>query len=90
MGDYKDQEEIFSNKAQLLAPSNLYYVVFYDNYLKSRLIGLNIMNRVFGDNPYDYIRENAKEIDKEASYRLRIKDRPLDKRYTRNYTKNFS
>ena len=50
----------------------------------------NIMNRVFGDNPYDYIRENAKEIDKEASYRLRIKDRPLDKRYTRNYTKNYT
>jgi len=50
----------------------------------------NIMNRTFGDNPFDYIRKNAKEIDKEAAYRLRIKDRPLDKRYTRNYTRNYT
>ena len=50
----------------------------------------NIMNRAFGDNPFDYIRKNAKEIDKEAAYRLRIKDRPLDKRYTRNYTRNYT
>jgi hypothetical protein len=45
-----------------------------------------LMDKYIGANPYDDLNIFAKEIDKEAAYALRIKDRPKDRRYTRNYT----
>jgi hypothetical protein len=45
-----------------------------------------LMDKYIGANPYDDLNIFAKEIDKEAAYALRIKDRPKDRRYTRTYT----
>ena len=57
---------------------------------KTPLIGTkSIMNKYFGANIYDPITQTAREIDKEASYLLRIKDRPKDRRYNRTYNETY-
>jgi hypothetical protein len=54
---------------------------------KTPFIGTKgLMNKYIGANPYDDLNIFAKEIDKEAAYALGIKDRPKDRKYTRNYT----
>jgi hypothetical protein len=54
---------------------------------KTPFIGTKgLMNKYIGANPYDDLNIFAKEIDKEAAYALGIKDRPKDRRYTRDYT----
>ena len=54
---------------------------------KTPFIGTKgIMDKYIGANPYDDLNIFAKEIDKEAAYALGIKDRPKDRKYTRNYT----
>ncbi len=43
----------------------------------------------FEENPYDKLIKKAKEIDKEGNYLLGIKDRPVDKKYTRTYERSY-
>jgi hypothetical protein len=58
---------------------------------KTPLIGTKgMMDTYFGGNIYDDLLEKSREIDKEAYYRLGIKDRPKDRRYTRTYQRSYN
>jgi len=58
---------------------------------KAPLIGTKgMMDTYFGGNIYDELVAKAREIDKETGYRLGIKDRPKDRRYTRTYEEFYN
>ena len=58
---------------------------------KTPLIGTKgMMDTYFGGNIYDELVAKAREIDKETGYRLGIKDRPKDRRYTRTYEEFYN
>ena len=58
---------------------------------KAPLIGTKgMIDTYFGGNIYDELVAKAREIDKETGYRLGIKDRPKDRRYTRTYEEFYN
>ena len=49
-----------------------------------------LMDTYLGGNIYDELYKKAKEIDKEANYLFKIKDKPTDKKYTRSYNRSYT
>tara|TARA_R110002074_G_scaffold401994_1_gene602707 strand:- start:41 stop:4168 length:4128 start_codon:yes stop_codon:yes gene_type:complete len=58
------------------------------------LIDRTNLSEYLGENPFDRLNKNAKEIDKETAYLLGIKQKPTSTKYSpsyeRSYTQNYS